>query len=97
MRSIDAGIHARAAALAEELAAGVRAGRPAEWAERVVGGALLDAVHQERERCAAIAERRVEMWESSARRMSPGQVPAEALTEARGYKEAVVIADAIRA
>ena len=91
-------IRARAAALAEEIAAGVRQGRSLEWLEEVVGTALLDVARGERERCAAVADQRAQLWESSARRMASGRWPAEALVEARERRnEALVIADALRA
>ena len=90
-------LRARAAALAEEIADGVRRGRPLEWLEEVLGTALLDAARNERERCAARADQRADLWEASARRMSSGGWPAEALVEARERrKEALVLADALR-
>ncbi len=98
MHQSDSQIHARAAALAEELTAGVQHGRPAEWVEEVLGSALLELARQERERCARLAERPVELWETTARRMASGPWPAAALREARErHKEARVIADALRA
>lgn len=88
---------ARAAVLADELAGGLREGRALEWVEQILGSALLDAVREERERCAAIAERRVRLWESSGRMSSPGW-PTGALAEASARRnEAQFIADAIRA
>ena len=66
----EAEARARAATLADELVAGVREGRAPEWVEQVLGSALLAAIRQERERCAAIAEHRIELWEASGARMS---------------------------
>ena len=98
MLQSDPDIRARAAALAEDIGAGLRRGRSLEWLEEVVGTALLDVARSERERCAALADHRARLWESSARRFSSGQWPADALAEARERrKEAIVIADAIRA
>ena len=98
MLQSDPEIRARAAALAEEVAAGVRQGRSLEWLEEVLGTALLDVARGERERCAAVADHRARLWEASARRMSAGPWPADALVEARERrKEALVIADALRA
>jgi hypothetical protein len=98
MMQSDPEIRARAAALAEEIAAGVRRGRPLEWLEEVLGTALLDVARSERERCAAVADHRARVWEASARRMSSGGWPAEGLVEARERrKEALVLADALRA
>ena len=98
MLQSDPEIRARAAALAEEIAAGVRQGRSLEWLEEVLGTALLDVARSERERCASVADQRAQLWESSARRMASGPWPAHALVEARERrKEAVVLADAIRA
>ena len=89
--------HAQAAALAEELAAGLRDGRPLEWAEQVLGSALLIAIRSERDRCVAIAERRVDLWEASGTRMASPGWPSGAAAEARARRnEAQVIADAIR-
>ena len=93
----NSGIRARAAALAGEVAAGVGRGLPLEWLEEVLAAALLGAARAERERCAALADHRAELWEANARRMASGPWPAEALVEARERrKEALVIADAIR-
>ena len=98
MLQSDPEIRARAVALAEEVAAGVRQGRSPEWLEEVLGTALLDVARDERERCAVVADQRARLWESSARRMSSGSWPPEAVVEARERrKEALVIADAIRA
>ena len=98
MLQSDPEIRARAAALAEEVAAGVRQGRSLEWLEEVLGTALLDVARGERERCAAVADHRARLWEASARRMSTGPWPADARVEARERrKEALVIADALRA
>ena len=89
--------HARAAALAEELADGLREGRAVEWAEQILGSALLAAIRDERERCAAMADRRVELWAASGARMSSPGWPGGAAAEARARgNEAQVIADAIR-
>lgn len=97
MLPFDSDIRARAAALAGEVAAGLRRGLPLEWLEEVLGAALLDVARSQRERCAALADRRAELWEASARRMSSGPWPAHALAEARERrKEAIVLADAIR-
>lgn len=94
----EAEARARAAALADELVAGLRDRRAPEWVEQVVGSALLVAIREERERCAAIAERRIELWEASGARMSSPGWPGGAAAEARGRRnEAQVIADAIRA
>ena len=88
---------ARAAALAEELAEGLREGRAVEWAEQVLGSALLAAIRDERERCGAIADRRVELWAASGARMSSPGWPSGAAAEARARGNAAqVIADAIR-
>jgi hypothetical protein len=90
-------VRARAAALADELAAGLREGRAVEWVEQVLGSALLAAVREERDRCAAIAERRVDLWDASGTRMSSPAWPSGATAEARARRnEAQVIADAIR-
>jgi len=97
MLQSDARIRARAAALAEEVAAGVRRGHPLEWVEELLGSALLEVAREERERCAALADARAELWEANARHMSSGAWPAEARVEARERrKEALVLADAIR-
>lgn len=94
----EADARSRAAMIADELVAGLRDGRAPEWAEQVVGSALLAALRAERERCAAIAERRVELWEASGARMSSPAWPSGAAAEARARRnEAQVIADAIRA
>jgi len=98
MLQSDSQIRARAAALAEEITAGVQHGRAAEWVEEVLGSALLAVAREERERCARIAEQRAELWEATARRMSSGPWPAAARTEARErHKEARVITDALHA
>jgi hypothetical protein len=97
MLQSEPNIRTRAAALADELAAGLRNGRALEWVEEVLGDALLDVARGERERCATVADRRVALWEASARRMSSPTWPAEGLVESRERrKEALVIADAIR-
>jgi hypothetical protein len=93
----DDQIRARAAALAEEIAAGLHQGRAAEWLEEVIGSALLDVARRERERCAAAAEGRVTMWQSSVRRLSSGTWPREAVAEARArLNEAIALVDALR-
>jgi hypothetical protein len=93
----DDDIRIRAAELAEEVASGIRGGRAAEWLEEVLGSALLEVARRERERCAAVADHRVEMWEASARRMSTGAWPPSALAEARArLNEARALADALR-
>jgi hypothetical protein len=87
----------RAANLAEEIAMGLERGRVIEWVEERIASELLDALRRERERCAAVADRRAEMWLASLRRYSSGTWPVGATTEARERsKEAVSIADAIR-
>jgi len=89
---------ARAAAVADELAAGLGEGRAVEWVEQVIGSALLAAIREERERCASIAERRIDLWAASQARMSSPDWPNGAAAEARARRnEAQVIADAIRA
>ncbi|HEV3484865.1 MAG TPA: hypothetical protein VG106_05625 [Vicinamibacterales bacterium] len=98
MVRLEAEMRARAAALADELAAGLREGRAVEWVEQVVGSALLAAIREERERCAALADRRVDLWDASTTRMSSPGWPSGATAEARARRnEAQVIADAIRA
>jgi hypothetical protein len=98
MLQSDQEIRERAAALAEEVVAATRAGRPTEWVEEVLGSALLEVARRERERCAAVADHRADLWESSARRMAGTSWPAAARTEAQERrKEAVFIADALRA
>jgi len=93
----DDQIRARAAALAEEFAEGVRQARAPEWLEEMLGSALLEVARRERERCAAVADRRVEMWEASVRRLSSGTWPADAIVEARArLNEALALADALR-
>jgi hypothetical protein len=92
----ESDIRTRAATLAEEAAAGVRAGRAIEWLEEVLTAALLDAVRAERERCVALATRRAEMWEGTIERYASETWPAELRIESRERrKEALVIADAI--
>jgi len=89
-------IRARAGTLADEVAAGVRAGRAVEWLEEMLTAALLDAARAERDRCAALAMHRAEMWEGTVERYASEMWPAELRTEARErWKEALVIADAI--
>lgn len=93
----EADAYARAVTLAEEVAAGLREGRPLEWVEQMLGGALLAAIRAERERCAALADRRVALWAASGTRMSSPGWPSAAAGEARARgNEAQVIADAIR-
>ena len=93
----DDEIRSRAAALAEEIAAGVRGGRAPEWLEEVLGSALLDVARAERQRCAAVADERVEMWENSVRRMGTGGWASTAVAEARArLNEARALADALR-
>src|SRR3712207_5413665 len=88
----------RAAPPADELAAGLRGGRAVEWVEQVAGSALLAAAREARERCAGIADRRVDVWEASGKRTSAAGWPSGAAAEARARRnEAQVIADAIRA
>jgi len=97
MAQSDDQIRNRAAALAEEVASALQQGRAAEWLEEVLGGALLDVARLERERCAAVADQRVEIWEASARRMASGTWPAAAVAEARArLNEARALADALR-
>jgi hypothetical protein len=93
----DDQIRARAAALAEEITAGLHQGGVAEWLEEVLGSALLDVARRERERCAAVAEGRVEMWQGSLRGLSSGTWPMGAIAEARArLNEALALADALR-
>jgi hypothetical protein len=93
----DDQVRALAAALAEEIAAGLHQGRPAEWLEEVLGSALLDVARRERERCATVAEGRVAMWQASVRRLSSGAWPTVAVAEARArLNEALALADALR-
>jgi len=90
-------IYQRAVALGDDIVAGVRGGRTLEWVEEMLGGALLDVMRRERERCIAIAEHRVKLWEAAERGMSSGNVAAPARFEARERrKEALVITDALR-
>ena len=98
MVRLEAELRVRAAALADELAAGLREGRAVEWVEQVLGSALLAAIREERERCAALADRRVDLWDASGTRMSTPGWPSGATAEGRARRnEAQVIADAIRA
>jgi hypothetical protein len=93
----DDEIRRRAAALADEIAGGLRQGRVVEWLEEVLGSALLDVARRERERCAAMADERVGMWQGSVRRLSSGAWPTAAMVEARArLNEALAIADALR-
>ncbi len=88
----------RAAALAEELASGVREARAVEWLEEAVLSALADAMDRERERCALLAEQRAALWETSDQKFRSPEWPACALSEARACRnEALALADAIRA
>jgi hypothetical protein len=97
MPQSDDQIRAWAAALAEEIASSLKQGRVVEWLEEVLGGALLDVARRERERCAAVVDQRVEMWEASTRRMAGGTWPAAAIAEARARRnEALAVADALR-
>ncbi len=97
MPQSDDEIRARAAELAEEVVSGVRRGRPVEWLEEVLGTALLEVARRERDRCATVANERVEMWEASVRRMRSGAWPAGAMAEGRArLNEARALADAIR-
>jgi hypothetical protein len=93
----DEQLRIQAAALAEEIAAGLHQGRAVEWLEEMLGVALIGAARRERERCAAAADQRVEMWVASVRRMGSGTWPAAAITEARArLNEARALADALR-
>ena len=97
MRQSDDEIRAHAAELAEAVAAGIQAGRPVEWLEETLGVALLDVARRERERCAAVADARIEMWEASVTRMGTGSWPPSGVTEARArLNEARALADALR-
>jgi hypothetical protein len=97
MGQSDDQIRARAAALAEEITTGLHQGRVAEWLEEVLGSALLDVARRERERCAAVAEERVEMWQGSLRNLLSGSWPRGAVAEARArLNEALALADALR-
>jgi hypothetical protein len=87
----------RAAALAEEVAAGLHQGRAVEWLEELLGSALVDVARRERDRCGAVADQRVTMWEASVKRMGSATWPAVALAEARTrLNEARALADALR-
>ena len=93
----DDEIRRRAADLSEEVASGMERGHAPEWLEEVLGSALLEVARQERERCAAVADRRIELWEASTRRLGAGTWPATALVEARArLNEARALADALR-
>ncbi len=97
MGDVERYLQERAGALAEELSAGVREGRPAEWLEEAVLSALQDAAARERARCVALAEQHAASWEKSARGYQSGPWPASALAEARARRnEALSLADAIR-
>ena len=94
----ESAIRARAASLAEEIAAGLQRARTLEWLEERLAAVLFDVAGDERERCAALADRRAALWEASEKRMSSPAWPAEGRAEARERrKEALVLADAIRA
>jgi hypothetical protein len=93
----DDEIRSRAATLADEVATGVRGGRAAEWLEEALGSVLLEVARAERQRCAAVADERVEMWENSVRRMGTGNWTPTAVAEARArLNEARALADALR-
>ena len=93
----DDEIRHRAADLAQEVASGLVRGQALEWLEEVLGGALLEVARQERERCAAVADQRVELWEASTRRLGAGTWPATAVVETRArLNEARALADALR-
>jgi hypothetical protein len=93
----DDEIRGRAADLADEVATGFRSGRAAEWLEEVIGSALLEVARAERQRCAVLADERVEMWEHSVRRMGTGSWAPTAVAEARArLNEARALADALR-
>ena len=93
----DDQIRKRAAALADEIVAGLQQGRATEWLEEVLGSALLDVARRERERCATVADQRVELWETTGRRMASGGWPSAGMTEARArLNEARALADALR-
>lgn len=97
MPQSDDEIRSRAAELADEVAAGIRQGRAAEWLEEVLGSVLLEVARRERERCAAVADERVAMWEASLKRRGTGTWPAGAAAEARArLNEARALADALR-
>jgi hypothetical protein len=91
-------IHQRATSLAEDILAMCAERRPLEWIEVRLGEALLEIAREERDRCATIAEDRVRLWTSTVERTIRERWPIDARTEARErLKEAIVIADAIRA
>ena len=93
----DDEIRCRAADLAQEVAAGLQRGRALEWVEEILGSALLEMARRERERCAAVADQRIELWEASARRFEAGTWPAGAAAETRArLNEARALADALR-
>ena len=86
----------RAAKLAEDIIAAVREGRPREWIESVLLSSLQEATMRERERCAALAAERAEMWQHT--RINDPSWPAGGRTHAQErYKEARAIADAVHA
>jgi hypothetical protein len=97
MAQSDDGIRHHASMLADEITSSLQQGRAVEWLEEVLGGTLLAVARGERERCAAVADRRIEMWEGSLRRMESGTWPGGAVAEARArLKEARALADALR-
>jgi hypothetical protein len=86
----------RASRLAEGIAAALRDQAALERIEVTLFSALSEAVVQERERCAGLAEERAQMWQHS--KLNDASWPAQGRTEAQHrYREAVAIADAIRA
>ena len=96
MAQSDDQLRHRAAALAEEVAAGLHQGRAVEWLEELLGSTLVDVARRERERCRAVADQRVSMWEASVKRMGSATWPALAITEARTrLNEARALADAL--
>ncbi len=97
MAQSDDEIRYRAAVLADEVSSGLRQGRAIEWLEETLGSALLEVARRERERCAAVADQRIEMWQASATRMTGTEWPAGARAEARArLNEARALADALR-
>jgi hypothetical protein len=97
MAQSDDQLRIQAAALAEEVTAGLHQGRAVEWLEEVLGSALLGVARRERDRCAAVADQRVEMWAASVKRIGSGAWPTTAVAEARArLNEACALADALR-
>jgi hypothetical protein len=84
MAQSDDGIRHHASMLADEITSSLQQGRAVEWLEEVLGGALLAVARGERERCAAVADRRIEMWEGSLRRMESGTWPGGAVARGTG-------------